>query len=328
MVSTMHCFKTTGFPMAKREKHVFKDAHACLHAFAAGAVTWGRSSNVFFEREMVYSYGYHFCMGRVLDREKRIILITNRTYSTTTSGHVAGLLGAFSHWTQIECYRPEPGYDAVNVEDYRTRAAAAWAAIPKARTRGPELVREYAGIKAEYKAYCKVMKVRDKYRWFSDTSIQAELERANERARPRIVARERAAVARREALRKQYAEREAERAQDTAEKIARWRRHELKHGLPWDTGTLLRLSIDGRRIETSKGAEVLTVHARTLWNTVQRVRASGVDWTPEHKFMVDHFELTEVGGNGTLVIGCHTIPYDEIVRIAGELGFINDTTEG
>jgi hypothetical protein len=172
------------------------------------------------------------------------------------------------------------------------------------------------------------MGVQDKHNWLSDKAIQAALERENERARPYVEARERAEAARREEMRKIYAERDAERALDKAERIARWRRHELKHGLPWDTGTLLRLSTDGRRIETSKGAEVLTVHARTLWNTVQRVRAAGVDWTPEQRFMVDHFQLSKVGADGTLVIGCHTILYDETVRMAGELGFINGTMEG
>ena len=48
--------------------------------------THGNSANVFFEYSRIYSYGYHYILGRFLD--DNLLIINDTGYSATTSKHI------------------------------------------------------------------------------------------------------------------------------------------------------------------------------------------------------------------------------------------------
>jgi hypothetical protein len=48
--------------------------------------THGNSSNVFFEYSRIYSYGYHYILGRFLNNN--LLIINDSGYSATTSKHI------------------------------------------------------------------------------------------------------------------------------------------------------------------------------------------------------------------------------------------------
>ncbi len=48
--------------------------------------THGNSANVFFEYSRIYSYGYHYILGRFLDNN--LLIINDTGYSATTSKHI------------------------------------------------------------------------------------------------------------------------------------------------------------------------------------------------------------------------------------------------
>jgi len=48
--------------------------------------THGQSANVFFEYSRIYSYGYHYLLGKFLD--DNFLIINNTGYSNTTSKHI------------------------------------------------------------------------------------------------------------------------------------------------------------------------------------------------------------------------------------------------
>lgn len=48
--------------------------------------THGQSSNVFFEYSNIYSYGYHYLLGKFLDDD--LLIINDIGYSATTSKHI------------------------------------------------------------------------------------------------------------------------------------------------------------------------------------------------------------------------------------------------
>jgi len=48
--------------------------------------THGQSSNVFFEYSKIYSYGYHYLLGKFLDNN--LLIINDTGYSATTSKHI------------------------------------------------------------------------------------------------------------------------------------------------------------------------------------------------------------------------------------------------
>ncbi len=80
-------------------KTVFNNTD-CVHTFAQRTQQTGRTSNnnIFFEGDSIYSYGYHYELGRFLD--DKTILINDKGYSPTTGKHIGLLAGATSQYKQ------------------------------------------------------------------------------------------------------------------------------------------------------------------------------------------------------------------------------------
>lgn len=129
-------------------------------------------------------------------------------------------------------------------------------------------------------------------------------------------------------------EREEQRRLDAltlAEKIADWRNGGTAnyHGF-YDVPCMLRLSLDKKRIQTSKGAEILTPFAIKAWPSM---KLAFTRWENEGKrdtavmlnapeFQWGNFKgimLYAQGGHVYLKVGCHDIPFSEIEAIAKTL---------
>jgi hypothetical protein len=114
-----------------------------------------------------------------------------------------------------------------------------------------------------------------------------------------------------------------------AEKIAKWRAGEEVH-LPHELDTMLRISRDGagedRCIETSRGARVPLAVAPGLWRMVKSVHA-GTAWSGPLGFRVGNYTLDEVKSDGSLVIGCHALPYEELALLAKQLGYVQSESD-
>ena len=80
-------------------KTVFTNSE-CVHTFAQRTQQTGRTSNnnIFFEGDKIYSYGYHYELGRFLD--DKTILINDEGYSVSTGKHISLLIGATSQYKQ------------------------------------------------------------------------------------------------------------------------------------------------------------------------------------------------------------------------------------
>ncbi len=80
-------------------KTVFTNSE-CVHTFAQRTQNNGRTSNnkIFFEGDKIYSYGYHYELGRFLD--DKTILINDEGYSNSTAKHITLLVGATSQYKQ------------------------------------------------------------------------------------------------------------------------------------------------------------------------------------------------------------------------------------
>ena len=61
----------------------------------------GQSANVFFEYSKIYSYGYHYLLGKFLDDD--LLIINDTGYSATTSKHIHLLRGTANEM-KIENY--------------------------------------------------------------------------------------------------------------------------------------------------------------------------------------------------------------------------------
>jgi hypothetical protein len=94
-------------------KTVFNNSE-CVHTFAQRTQDKGRTSNnnIFFEGDKIYSFGYHYELGRFLD--DKTILINDKGYSNSTAKHISLLIGATSQYRQY--YKTKTDIHLVHTE--------------------------------------------------------------------------------------------------------------------------------------------------------------------------------------------------------------------
>lgn len=84
----------------------------------------------------------------------------------------------------------------------------------------------------------------------------------------------------------------------------------------------LRLSVDGSRVETSQGAQVLVRTVRFLWAFCRHAKATGAALDSETlaRFpRLDNYRADSIDAGGNLSAGCHRIPFAEVENIARAL---------
>lgn len=87
--------------------------------------------------------------------------------------------------------------------------------------------------------------------------------------------------------------------------------------------TLLR--VQGEEIVTSQGARIPLAHASRLWQFVERVRASGIEYKRNgHTEYAGTFAVDRVTVDGDMTAGCHFIKYGELRLLAVALGFVTE----
>ena len=84
-------------------KKVFQNISDCIHTFAQQTQDNGRSSNVFFDRTKIYSYGYHYLLAEFItnDSENQAILINDYGYSSSTGKHINKVIQATRQYKQF-----------------------------------------------------------------------------------------------------------------------------------------------------------------------------------------------------------------------------------
>jgi hypothetical protein len=69
-------------------KKVFSNHSECAHVWAQRTQSEGRANNIFFENDIIYSYGYHFELAKFIDYKGKIYLFVNTgNYSNSTRKH-------------------------------------------------------------------------------------------------------------------------------------------------------------------------------------------------------------------------------------------------
>ncbi len=87
------------------------------------------------------------------------------------------------------------------------------------------------------------------------------------------------------------------------------------HRYGWDAPTAVRKR--GERLETSRGAEVPFAHAVVAFHRAHRCRRTGTEWHRNgEQIPVGHFQVDMIDMHGGMRAGCHTIKWDEMLRLA------------
>jgi hypothetical protein len=78
-------------------KKVFNSHSQLAHVFAQRTQNEGRSNNMFFEDDIIYSYGKHFELAKFIDyNNKKYLFVNTYSYSNSTSKHQNHVRGAIN----------------------------------------------------------------------------------------------------------------------------------------------------------------------------------------------------------------------------------------
>lgn len=288
-------------------RKTLKSSAEVFHFWANQVQPEGKSGNVYFKGPNVYSYGAHFCIARILP--SGTVVFTTRTYSPTTSGHVSEARQAASHRAIVYCNDPT---DSAMVNMNHARKAISDALANSGKPRIRQTTRD--GFKAQAvriaeqaNAYLSALPQDER------GTVAAPIDMSTlEQVRADAIAAEQAAARIR-------AGQQAARVADLSESLAQWRAHEIvtRTGL-YELPPALRLSKDGAMVQTSRGAEIPVADALKLWPMVRRAMRGGRDWVPGEALGV--YRLTRIHADGSIVVGCHTIAFAELERMADALG--------
>lgn len=284
---------------------VFTNSGEVAHIWAHRRQPDARCRNTFVDGDRYYSYGRHCLIGRHLPDGH--VAINAESNSSTTNKHVREAAYAVRHLKVLRVYGP--GRDGgnrqltANVINNLLRSAATRV---KAELRDRDLN--------------AARKIQDDFNEFVRLTAPNEPPLATFTASPehlaRLKAEERAEMKAEHAREK---ERQRIKAATDAEKVAAWRAG--RGHAPYGCGTLLRVNEATGCIDTSHSAHIPISDAKRLWPVILEVKAGGIDAPFERPLGL--YELRLIRADGSIVVGCHDIPWSELEGIAKQLGLLN-----
>lgn len=260
-------------------RKVFNSAIDVMHVYAQRSQEEGRSSNVFFYGDKIYSYGYHYLLGEFIDEGKAII-INDTGYSVTTSKHISQLKQATRQYKQFFV-------STINNDRVVKSMQELFNKLPTARNKA-KYINEINSIFEKYVEYLDYLKVTK-----SKLPSYKEAKRIHKAVNSMDV----------DAILKKEAERKKKLLD---KKIADFRSFKINY----ISGTNLDyLRINGDYVETSQHVKVSKAAAKELYNCIK----SGVDIIGRR---IEGY--TVISTNGKLKIGCHNISMTD-VKLIGEM---------
>ena len=293
-------------------------AHLWAHQLQDDART--PSDNFYFNGKTIYSYGSHFPIAKIVEENHptlgTVCLFTTKGYSVTTSQQMSAVRQAIpGYWTvinvetidfhRIKKYAKDD--HKKNIKEHLQSAFEFSEKQKRARkydyTSDIEFELSQAKIYVEYYKLKSLLTKAEKELLFSDGDFNAS-------QYAEIVEKKKASNKRKRA------KADRERLKKAAKDIEAW-----KEGanvfVPYQAETMLRLTADGKEIETSRSSRVPLDRAKLLWKLIKNTMDTKTQWKKNGKtFEIGNFSVDRVEIDGTTTIGCHVLIFTEIKRMA------------
>lgn len=307
-----------------RTKTVFPSDEVA-HIWAKQSQDEGRNAarNIFFNGKDIYSYCYHFCMGRIVD--SNTVLLTDRRYSNTTDKHLSHTRYAVNHF-ENRIYIPYPEKTLTDknaieiIAQIKTQLEILSNTRKKAETK-ERAKNELASIVHNVERYAAVTKqpIDSAKTWGAYKDLRKEFLIYFNAAKNNGELDLNKALASLESSRKRAETIKAKKAQKAREESLKlWLKGDNSYTVKGKVYELdnvyLRVTYDfayddgpKQTIETTKGATVSLREGKILFDMIK----AGKDIKGH---VIDGY--TVIGLNGVLTIGCHKIERAEIERFA------------
>lgn len=261
-------------------KKVFSSAEDVIHVFAQRTQSEGRSSNVFFHGDKIYSYGHHYLLGEFLD--DNTILINDNYYTKTTAKHVGHLRWGSRQYKQF--FTTETDIQLVYQRMLELKDLLAKARKPEKYIN--EILRLW-GKFSEFLTYKKSSVIKGDVRYKEIKKLVTLVQKDAKGLQEKLA----------EAKKKEEQAKKKQQAALLKEKLLKFNTYEINSFRVCDED-FLRISQDGERVETSQGVKIDINDARNLYRLIK----AGVDVKGER---IGSYRVTSL--NGHLVVGCHRI---------------------
>lgn len=291
---------------------VFSSHSEAAHIWASQSQYEGRASRVFFEGEIIYSYGRHFPVARFAPEYGDIVLFTNQGYSSSTGKHKTLIRGAIpGNYDVIYCDDPTRSieHNLGRWQQTAERLRRDFAAKTHKISRGNLAVEIFKTCESAI-IYCMALKI-EAPQWTNESDAEMA---ARDYVYELAKAREIKTAARR-------AENERIFKLEAAERLTLW-----QSGANVSTNnfgycdTLLRLKND--QVQTSRGANIPVADALALWPLLARARQSGKKLEAGlREIHLGAYRFNSFDGQ-TLIVGCHSIAWDQIEKMAEQLNLL------
>jgi hypothetical protein len=276
-------------------KTVFSSTSEVCHVFAQRVQTEGRAGNVFFEGNVIYSYGYHYELARFFQgaNNQTAILINDRGYSVSTAKHIGRVRAATSHFTQFNFTETDGKAVLSELESLAKKMIKA---------RKPEIyINQANNLLDSYIEYCNFTgkehelhnMIIKAYDVFSTGKVKEYFE-SKESELKKI---------------------EREKAKKEKLQLKKDIKDFLNHKKNFvdcrqNNESFVRLSKDGEKVETSKGVKVDAKDAKKLYQLIK----AGKDIKG---YKIDYY--TVISLNDVLKIGCHDINVKNMHEVGEKL---------
>jgi hypothetical protein len=297
-------------------KTVFNNSEL-THIWANQQQAYGKGSNMFFENDSIYSYGYHFKIAQFVVNKhgQKCIFLNDRSYSSTTNKHQSLVWRAIP--SEFEFYRVkeffnDPNFATIphreNIANYLTQAENLKTKILKAKKHKLGYVQQLKNTLhtlEQYQLFFDILDLTEfTYASLQGLSVDERLKNICEWFGPYQVSDEfKKWITKKEENDKKE---ELKRIEEAKEKIEKFR--DFKVSSIWNLGiNLLRYNKETNEIETSGGVKMpksifFEAYERLKNNTLQIGQHIG-----SYRFNGKHDDI--------LQIGCHKIPLKEVESV-------------
>lgn len=291
-------------------KRVRKDVcHVWSHQLQSDA----RYGNIYFQGDTIYSYGSHFPMARhVTVKGKHVVLFTTRRRGCTTSGHLNETRGAIPPDVpvfHVDDVMKKPS--KADLKNYSKRIAVQSLVCAVSRTQAEWNIGELQKLVDQSNAFCETFGFKTRF------TMPANLDEM------KALSAEHAAKETKsnKAKDRQAKDRLAKEAAELADKLAQWLQGASVHPGRFDGYDYLRLTADGKEVETTQRAIVPLKHVNRVAKLILRKATAGQSWHSNGETIrVGEYQLDHIYENGNVRVGCHLFARSEIERFAGVLG--------
>lgn len=274
-------------------KKVFSSNSALSHAWANQLQEEGRGSSMFFYGPVIYSYGYHYEIARIVETGygETVCFLNSNGYSNTTAKHTKHVRNAIPDG--IKLFEVPFKNNHFLVTDL-----PAIVDVQKGLING--LLMKQKQARSYYGYFSQASELMEQ---LSDISNLFALGMPKSTDFPYYSEAKERAQHLRETEQERQKQREQKELKKSLELLNKWMNHEY-NGTIYNIPVHLRISKDGERIQTTKGASVPKSEGFAL---LRRLRA-GLDVIGDK---IAGFTVIENNPEG-IKIGCHSIPWGVI----------------